>query len=71
LKPQAAHRQTACIRYMSPPQRSQSILLSWDVVFSPAGTQREGTGRIGGRLGSEWDIAAIIRGRSLLRPRSP
>src|SRR2546422_1705499 len=47
LNPQVGQRQTACIRYISAPQRSHNIL-----SVSPAGvTLRDESGRAGGRGG--------------------
>ena len=57
LKPHAGQRQTACMRYISAPQRSQSILASPDVVPGPSGTFSGAIGR-GGTL--EADMPPII-----------
>src|SRR5689334_7685786 len=55
LNPQDEHRQTACIRYISAPQRSHSIL-----SLSVGGVVLSGViGRTGGRVGGS-DMAAII-----------
>jgi hypothetical protein len=32
LNPQDVHRQTACMRYMSSPHRSQRTLSSWEIT---------------------------------------
>ena len=50
LKPHAAQRQTACMRYMSPLHRSQSILSSW------------GTG-VGDVPSAEGIFSGVARGR--------
>jgi len=53
LKPQAGQRQTACIRYISSPQRSQRTLSDGLQVAESFGRSGEG-----GDMGS--DIAGII-----------
>jgi len=62
LKPHAGHRQTACIRYISFPQRSQS-------VFSSAGrvVMTGDTSGLGGRGGGASGMAAIIAREKLAR----
>lgn len=55
LNPHAEQRQTACIRYISAPQRSHNIL-----SLSVGGVVLSGViGRTGGRVGGS-DMAAII-----------
>jgi hypothetical protein len=48
LNPQAGQRQTACIRYISAPQRSQSVFSSprADAVVVFSGETMRGTGRL-------------------------
>ncbi len=64
LNPQAGQRQTACMRYISPPQRSQSVLVS------PAGGAlsadfRGVIGRATGRGASESAMPEIMAWRPL------
>ena len=57
LKPQSGQRQTACIRYISAPQRSQSVLSAGAGVESLSGVMA----RTGWR-GVSSDIAGLSHG---------
>lgn len=59
LYPQEGQRQTACMRYISAPQRSQRVLSGTGV----AGEFTEVIGLAGGRGGTASDTAVIIAQR--------
>jgi hypothetical protein len=66
LNPQAGQRQTACMRYISAPQRSQSVL------SSAAGVTLGGEiGRTGGRGGGGSAMAPDYRIQTGVGPSGP